>query len=196
MHCKEVMSQEVQWIAPEENIMRTAELMAFHNLGFFPVCGSDGKPLGVITDRDIALRVTGKAYSPAQTRVAEVMTTPVQSVGPECPVAVAGELMTETGVSRLLVLSDDGSLEGVVSLSDLAIRGPGHTALKTARGIYVRETSEHPGGHPHPASDPTPEFFHGDRDTGFAEEMGAENTARIEAQVVVSGNNNELKEFP
>jgi CBS domain-containing protein len=196
MHCREFMTHEVQWIAPDQSVARAAELMAFHNLGFLPVCTADGRPLGVITDRDIATRVTGKDQLGSQIRVEEVMTSPIQSVGPDCPIAVAGELMAEAGVSRLLVLDDDGVLEGIVSVADLTMRGPGHIALKTARGIYARETSNRPDGHPHLASDPVPEFFHGARDVDSDEDFGAGNPARIEAEFVVSGKTNELKEFP
>jgi len=49
MRCEEIMSQDVQWIRPDETVARTAKLMAFHNLGLLPVCNADGKAIGVIT---------------------------------------------------------------------------------------------------------------------------------------------------
>jgi CBS domain-containing protein len=196
MRCEEIMSHEVQWIAPDESVARAAELMAFNSLGFLPICSADGRPLGVITDRDIALRVTGENRLPSQTPVEEVMTAPVHSVGPDCAVSEAGEVMAEQGVSRLLVLDDDGVLQGVVSLADLVIRGPGHTALQTARGIFARVVADRSHGRPHLASVPTPEFFHGARDLTYHEDFGPENPARLEAEVWASGRNNTLKEFP
>lgn len=196
MQCQRIMSRRVQWIAPDQTIAQAAELMAFHNLGFLPICSADGRPLGVITDRDIALRVAGKNKVAGKTRVEEVMTAPLHSVGLDCPIADAGALMAEEGVSRLLVLNDDGILEGVVSVADLMMRGPGHIALKAARGIYARETDDRSGGHPHPATEPTPEFFHGARDVAHNEDLTAENPARTEMETEVSGRANPLKEWP
>jgi len=197
MHCREIMSHDVKWIQPGETVAGAAKMMAFYNLGVLPICSADGTPLGVITDRDIALRVIGKDRLAAQTVVADVMTTPVQSVRPDCPLDRVGELMTTAGVSRLLVLDKDGHLEGLVSVADLMVRAPGHNASEAARGIYARETSTHlAGGHPHPASKPDPAFFHGAREVPRRYETSAENPARAEADAVVHGGTNDLKEFP
>jgi CBS domain-containing protein len=196
MHCKDIMSHNVQWIPPGETVAGAAKLMAFHNLGLLPICSPDGKPIGVVTDRDIALRVIGKDRLAAQTLVADVMTTPVQSVAPDCPVERAGELMTKAGVSRLLVVDKAGRLNGLVSVADLMVHVPGHDALETARGIYAREASDRSLGHPHLASQPTPEFFRGARDRTPEGDSPVENPARIEASSVVHGGTNDLKEFP
>jgi CBS domain-containing protein len=196
MHCKEIMSHNVEWIPPGDTVASAAKLMAFHNLGLLPICTPDGKPIGVITDRDIALRVIGKDRLAAKTTVAEVMTTPVQSVAPDCPVDRIGELMTEAGVSRLLVLDEAGRLNGLVSIADLIDRVPGNLALATARGLYAREVSDRSAGAPHLASQPTPEYFHGARDKSPDSDEATENPARVEANSVVHGGTNDLKEFP
>jgi CBS domain-containing protein len=196
MHCKEIMSHNVQWITPGETVVAAAKLMAFHNLGLLPVCGADGKPVGVLTDRDIALRVTGKDLLASQTVVADVMTSPVQSVTADCPVDRAGEIMTKGGISRLLVLDEGGHLTGLVSVADLLVHAPAKTALATARGVYAREVGEPSMGHPHRASKPTPKYFHGVRDISPDSDSATENPARTEANSVVHGGTNELKEFP
>jgi CBS domain-containing protein len=196
MHCKEIMSHNVQWIPPGETIAGAAKLMAFHNLGLLPICSPDGRPIGVITDRDITLRVVGKDRLAAQTVVEDVMTTPVQSVALDCPVDRLGELMTKAGVSRLLVVGENGRLAGLVSVADLLVHVPGHYALETARGLYARETSDRSVGHPHRASKPTPEYFRGARDLTPDADSTVENPARVEANSVVHGGTNDLKEFP
>lgn len=200
MRCKEIMSHSVQWILPGETVAAAAKLMAFHNLGLLPICSSDGKPVGVVTDRDIALRVVGKERFSAQTVVEDVMSAPVLSVASDCPVEGIGELMTKAGVSRLLVLDESGRLEGVVSVADLLVHAPGKSALETARGIYAREVSDRSVGHPHHASKPVPTYFRGARD-GMPdgtpnEESVVVNPARVEANSVVHGGTNDLKEFP
>jgi CBS domain-containing protein len=196
MHCKEIMSHNVQWVLPNETVARAAKLMAFHNLGLLPVCNADGKPVGVLTDRDIALRVVGEDRPAARTKVQDVMTGTVQTVAADCPVDRIGEIMTNAGVSRLLVLDDEGHLDGLVSVADLLVHAPGHRALETARGIYARETSGRSPGHPHLATQPTPEFFHGARDLAPDDNLVEENPARSEANSVVHGGTNDLKEFP
>jgi CBS domain-containing protein len=196
MHCKEIMSHNVQWILPRETVASAAKLMAFHNLGLLPVCNADGKPVGVITDRDLALRVIGKGRLAAQTVAEDVMSVPVLSVTDDCPVDRVGEIMTEASVSRLLVLDEAGNLAGIVSVADLIVHAPGKNALETARGIYVRELSDRSTGHPHRASQPTPEYFHGVRDRTPDNDSVMDNPARAEANSVVHGGTNDLKEFP
>ena len=196
MHCKEIMSRDVQWILPRETVAGAAKLMAFHNVGFLPVCTADGKPIGVITDRDIALRVIGKDRLAAQTLVEDVMSPTLRSVAADCPVDRAGEVMSEARVSRLLVLDEGGRLTGVVSVGDLLVHAPGKNALETARGIYAREMSDRAKGHPHQGTKPKPEYFHGARDLSPDHDVVAENPARIEANSVVHGGTNDLKEFP
>lgn len=197
MQCKKIMSQDVQWVAPSETVAYAAKLMAFHNVGFLPVCSVDGKPLGVITDRDIALRVVGKDRQPTQTQVEDVMTTPIHTVTSDCSLEQAGEVMTKASVSRLIVLDEAGFLVGLIGTGDLIVRGPGRTALEIARGIYARETSSRSTGNPRPAETPTPEFFHGRRNAhSDTEGSGPENPARLEAENVNRGGTNDLKEFP
>jgi len=197
MQCKEIMSRDVQWILPRETTASAAKLMAFHNLGLLPVCTADGKPVGVITDRDIALRVVGKDRHAAHTLVEDVMSPAVRFVADDCSVEHVGEIMGETRVSRLLVLDQDGNFCGVVSVADLLIHAPGKHALETARSIYARESSDRSQGHPHQGAVPKPEYFHGARDlTADRDSTAAENPARIEADSVVHGGTNNLKEFP
>ncbi len=118
------------------------------------------------------------------------------AVATDCPLDRIGEIMTNAGVSRLLVLDDEGHLDGLVSVADLLVHSPGHRALETARGIYARETSDRSPGHPHLATQPTPEFFHGAHDFAPDDNLVEENPARREANSVVHGGTNELKEFP
>ena len=196
MHCKEIMSHNVQWILPSESIAAAAKLMAFHNHGLLPVCSADGRPLGVLTDRDIALRVIGKDRPAAKTVVEDVMTAPVHSVASDCSLESVGELMTKMAVSRLLVIDEGGRLEGLVSVADLLVHAPGKSALETARGLYAREMSDRTVGHPHRASKPTPEYFRGAHDRTPDSDPAVENPARAEASSVVHGGTNQLKEFP
>jgi len=196
MHCKEIMSHDVKWILPRETIAGAAKLMAFHNLGLLPVCTADGKPVGVITDRDIALRVVGKERLAAQTLVEDVMSPALRFVEEGCSLEHVGEIMSEARLARLLVLDEGGRLTGVVSIADLLVHSPGKNALETARSIYARESRDGSQGHPHEAAKPKPEYFQGSRDVTAGHNPVAENPARTEADSVVHGGTNDLKEFP
>lgn len=196
MRCQTIMSRDVQWVAPDDSVERAAGLMAFHNLGLLPVCRPNGRAVGVLTDRDIAVRVAGENRSARLTTVQEVMTTRIAFVGPDCPLDRVAELMTIQGVSRLLVLGDQGRLEGVVSLADLLAHGSGRRALQAARGIYARETPDRSTGAPHPAREPTPQYFHGRHDAAAADDGAPEQAARAEADAVIRGGASGLKEFP
>jgi CBS domain-containing protein len=196
MRCETIMSRDVQWVEPHDSVERAARLMAFHNLGLLPVCRANGRAVGVLTDRDIALRVAGENRSASLTTVHEVMTKPVAFVGPDCPLDRVAELMTLEGRSRLLVLGDQGQLEGVVSLADLLAHGPGRRALQAARGIYARETPDRSSGAPHPASEPTPQYFHGGHDATPSTDAAPEQAARAEADTVIRGGVSGFKEFP
>lgn len=196
MQCKDIMSHDVQWILPRETAAAAAKLMAFHNVGLLSVCTGDGKPVGVITDRDIALRLVGEDRLAVETLVEDVMSPAVRTVTDDCSVEHVGEVMIEAGVSRLLVLNQDGHFAGIVSLADLLVHSPGKNALETARSIYARESSDRSQGHPHHAAIPRPEYFQGARDTSPNRESVGENSARTEANSVVHGGTNDLKEFP
>jgi hypothetical protein len=94
------------------------------------------------------------------------------------------------------VLDNDGHLAGIVSLVDLMVHAPGKDALEAARAIYARELSPRSSDHPHRASMMIPEYFHGTRDISPDSASEGENPARVEANSVVHGGTNNLKEFP
>ena len=72
MKLKDIMSQNVIKIHPQESVAVAARLLANHNIGVLPVCGSDGKLCGVVTDRDLVTRCMATNRSPEQTRVQDV----------------------------------------------------------------------------------------------------------------------------
>ena len=185
MRCKEIMRKNVQWVPDGCSVSQAARFMAMHRVDLLPVCGANAHLLGVITDRDVVVRVVAKGRVADSTTVDEVMTSPAEFVPPDCPVERAAELMSREGVSQLLVLSDDGRLEGRIGLNDLLIHAPEACTLETIRGILASQMAS-PTAHGGIAA-PAP---------GVVAEPAVENPARVEAEIVVSGGANELKEFP
>src|SRR5512134_3624636 len=77
------------------------------------------KPIGIITDRDIAVEIVAQGLAPAQTLVGAVMSTPVVSLREEDSIIEALDKMSARGVRRAPVLDRDGRLKGLVSVDDL-----------------------------------------------------------------------------
>ncbi len=119
MQVKDLMSSGVISITPEENASLAARLLARHNVGALPVCSSDGKLRGILTDRDIVLRCIAAESPPEQTRVKDIMTRGVVTVSPEDDLREASRLMAADQIRRLPVV-EDGRVVGMLSLGDLA----------------------------------------------------------------------------
>ena len=121
MKLREVMTNPVIRIHPDESVSVAARTLANYNIGALPVCGSDGRVCGLVTDRDIVTRCLAANRSPAATTVREVMTTNVISARPDMDTALAASLMGREQVRRLPVM-ENGKLCGMVSLGDLALK--------------------------------------------------------------------------
>lgn len=121
MKLRDVMTNTVIRIHPDESVAVAARTLARYNIGALPVCGSDGRMCGLVTDRDIVTRCLASNRSPLSTTVRDVMTTNVISARPEMDTALAASLMGREQIRRLPVM-ENGKLCGMVSLGDLAVK--------------------------------------------------------------------------
>ena len=121
MKLREVMTTPAIRIHPEENVLVAARTMEHYNIGAMPVCGSDGRLKGMITDRDIVTRCLAAGKSPTNTTVADVMTASIIAVRPDMEAADAAAIMGNKQIRRLPVM-ENGRLCGMVSLGDLAVK--------------------------------------------------------------------------
>ena len=120
MEIKDIMTQSVVSIDPNESVEVAARTMTRHNIGALPVC-SNGKLCGMLTDRDIVTRCLAANRQPASTQVRQVMTEQVTAVRPDMEMGAAAHLMGRLQIRRLPVV-ENGKLCGMVSLGDLAVR--------------------------------------------------------------------------
>ena len=120
MEIKDIMTQSVVSIDPNESVEVAARTMTRHNIGALPVC-TNGKLCGMLTDRDIVTRCLAANRQPASTQVRQVMTEQVTAVHPDMEMGAAAHLMGRLQIRRLPVV-ENGKLCGMVSLGDLAIR--------------------------------------------------------------------------
>lgn len=121
MKIREVMTSPAIRIQEDETVEVAARTLTHYNIGALPVCGSDGRLRGVVTDRDLVTRCLASGRLPGQTKVREVMSGSVVAAQPDMDAGVAAHLMGRQQVRRLPVV-ENGKLCGMVSLGDLANR--------------------------------------------------------------------------
>ena len=118
----DVMNPDPISIDAESSVTAAAQKMAEHQIGMLPVV-RDGGVIGVVTDRDLVLRVLGPGLNATSTRISEVASDWVVSVAPEMPLDQVELLIEERRVRRIPVVSA-GKLVGILSQSDVARKSP------------------------------------------------------------------------
>jgi len=118
MLVKDVMSSPVLTIGESETADKAARLMAKNNVGCIVVIGKQGKPLGVITERDLVVRVLARNNQPTKLVAKEVMTSPLITVDPDETLSEAARRMSRINIRRLGVMYK-GNLVGLISSKDI-----------------------------------------------------------------------------
>jgi CBS domain-containing protein len=121
MRVNEVMTRGVECVRPTDDIASAAARMRDLDIGPLPVCGDDDRLVGMLTDRDITVRAVAEGRDPKKTRVSDVMTPNIIYCFEDQDITEAARLMKENQIRRLVVLSRDKRLVGIVSLGDLAL---------------------------------------------------------------------------
>jgi len=136
MKVSEVMTRDVQTVRPDQPVKDAASFMLSADAGSIPVV--DGERLiGMITDRDIAVRGVAKGYGP-DTPVRELMTDEIICVRDDDDVDDIASKMSEAQVRRLPVIDDQERLCGIVSLGDLTQKGDSDQAEQALEGVSQR----------------------------------------------------------
>ncbi len=118
MLVKDVMSSPVVTIKERAPANRVAELMEKNVLGCIIVSNKEGKPLGIITERDLVVRVLAKNMKPDSFKAQEVMTSPLITVDPDEKISEVARKMSRLNIRRLGVMYK-GKLVGIVSSKDV-----------------------------------------------------------------------------
>lgn len=127
MKVRQIMSRNVQYVAPTTLTAKAAEKMRDLNIGFLVVLDDD-RLAGTLTDRDIAIRSVAQGRDPRASRVKDIMTPTVFYCYDDDDIERVGEQMREKEVRRMAILNRNNELIGVVSLGDIA-RTSGETEL-------------------------------------------------------------------
>ena len=122
MKCSDVMTKNPKTCAPTDNVEQAAQLMKSEDVGPIPIVGDNDKLEGIITDRDIVLKVVAEGRDPKTTKLSEVMTTDLISCTIDGDVEEMLDLMEDNQVRRIPVVDASGRLVGIVSQADIATR--------------------------------------------------------------------------
>lgn len=114
---RDVMTRAVVVANPDWTVLEAAKRMAAKKIGGLVVLKS-GRPIGLVTERDILWKVTAKEKSAVKTTVREIMTSPVVTVSPLATLRSAARIMIENNVRRLVVTRLD-DVEGIVTARDI-----------------------------------------------------------------------------
>jgi CBS domain-containing protein len=120
MRIREVMTESVVTATPESPVRAVAELMRERNVGSVVLVEGDGRPVGFITDRDLAVSVLADGRDASDPASAHA-SAPVVTGEPDMEVQAAADLMVSNGIRRLPVI-DGERIVGILTLDDLAVR--------------------------------------------------------------------------
>src|SRR5690606_37470222 len=105
--------------------------------GEIPVVDDHGRPVGVVTDRDIALRVVAAGKEPRETDARQIMSTPVITVAPESSIEELCRIAEEHQIRRIPVVNEKGEICGIVAQADIARKVP-----EVVTGGMVKDVSQ------------------------------------------------------
>ncbi len=118
MNAGQLCSRGVDTVLADESVQVAAQRMHDHVVGSLVVL-RDNQPVGIVTDRDLAVRVVAQGRNPAEVAVEEVMSQPLVTVPAEASLQEVTQVMAQTPCRRLVVVSAQGEMEGVISLDDV-----------------------------------------------------------------------------
>lgn len=138
--CSDIMTENVVYCSPNDSVARAAQLMKTEDIGPVLIVDNDDSRtlVGIVTDRDLALKIVAEGRDPNTTRVEEVMSKKLVTCGAEDDVDVAMNAMAQFQLRRIPVVGDNMRLLGIISQADVATRVD--APEKTAE--VVKEISE------------------------------------------------------
>jgi CBS domain-containing protein len=138
--CNEVMTKDPVCCVPDDSVVKAAELMQSENIGSIPVIENkqNQKLVGIVTDRDLALKVVARALDPRSTIVGTVMTHQVVTCHADDDLQKALDAMAGHQLRRIPVVDKDNRVVGIIAQADVATRAD--QPEKTAQ--IVKEISQ------------------------------------------------------
>lgn len=122
--CSDVMTDNPVYALPDDTVAKVAQLMKKEDIGPVPVVDDERNKrlVGIVTDRDLALKVVAEGHDPQTTKVEEVMTRKLITCRPDDDVESAMKAMAQYQLRRIPVVDNDDRLVGIISQADVATR--------------------------------------------------------------------------
>jgi CBS domain-containing protein len=124
---RDVMTRGVKTIRPEDTVLEAVSKMNKFHIGSIVVT-NNGRPMGIITERDILVKVVEPCMDPASIRAKDVMSKPVITIEPNAAVEEAAKIMARARIKKLPVV-EGGKLVGIVTTTDIARASPTHIGI-------------------------------------------------------------------
>ena len=129
-----IMTKDVQTVSPDSTIKDAAQLLKSKDFGSVPVV-EGRKVVGILTDRDIVIRIVADGRDPASSRVAEVMSKDIVTIRENTDLQEAERLMHDRQLRRLPVLNDQGELVGYLAMAKVARTASPEQAGNVLKGV-------------------------------------------------------------
>lgn len=140
MTVQEIMSTSPATCTPETRLDEVAQLMHRHDCGAIPVVDTDGtnqRPIGIVTDRDIVVRCLAQGRNPLECSVGDVMTPEAITIRDDASLEECAKLMEEHQIRRVIVVGADGEIAGICAQADIALHSD-----KQLTGRIVEDISQ------------------------------------------------------
>ncbi len=137
MKVSEIMTHGIESVLASDTVLHAAERMKNLDIGSMAVFEKDNA-VGILTDRDIAVRVVGQSLNPLHTSVGEVMTKDPAVCQEDNDLEQAAKIMENYKVRRLLVKNNEGNISGILTIDDIALRGGSQLVTEVIKEVKQR----------------------------------------------------------
>ena len=137
MYVKDIMTANPACCTKDASLQEAAQMMRDNDCGCIPVVEdqSSKKPVGVITDRDIALRIVAEGKNPLDLTVANAMTANAETVKPNTSIEDCCDLMEDKQIRRVVVVDDSGRCCGIIAQADIALNAANNKTAEVVQEV-------------------------------------------------------------
>lgn len=146
MNARDIMTADPVCVTPESTVRDAARIMQRESVGVVPVVDNAGSKrlLGVLTDRDIAVRIVAEGRG-SEVKVSEIMTSTVTTCRPDDAVDAIMRTMGQEQIRRIPVLDEAGSLVGIIAQADLVLSAPNEQKVERTIEKISQPAGKHTG---------------------------------------------------
>ncbi len=135
---REIMTGGIECVGEDESVLDAAKKMQSLGVGVLPICGNDARLKGMLTDRDIIVKVLAQDKDPGSTKAGELAQGKPVTIGADDELTELVRTMAQHQVKRLPVI-DGHQLVGIVSEADVAEHATPEQVVQVVRGVYAED---------------------------------------------------------